>query len=621
MNFKHKYYLNSIIPSFSSEALAVLSRMPFLIKEAKQPIANFVDGMEADGNYTLIDEIYALNLGKESSIIGFKVTSGINNNEVTFDPEGGFFDGVDQFIETGWRSSVNGVKFTQNDASMGAAINILNKVLVMALGGETTTPRDQIYFNSLTSFSHQVNGSAAQTVAHLLTAPFLTSVGRVNTDVTVYGDGVAAQAPVTDVSKPVNSTSNMRIGTRTAGGLYFDGVIGLAYFGAEVGFDHLKFKNRLDTFNSEIIAAWSTFNHNIFKDELLVTPTDPNYTITNFSYASQALSASGTFAFGAAFIKNQINSYLDDQATKYTIIANDNTSKIAFGKVDAQKGSLAMLDMNLKELYLTRHDTGIEPNWAVLTPVTFAWNITNGDILELEVRRETDKIIATVKNVTTNNIVRFVGDRLGLCRESPILYFYNGDISVKKITYSSNIREDVKCAIYGDSITEGDQLYTYGSDFFDRYASLIKNDLKNDCLISGLSGQNSTNLPTQMTADLDNHTPEYVIVLIGANDNNFTTWQNNILNNIIPKIVAVGAIPILCTITPRASVQAFINSANSWILGQGTYKYIDMAFAVTTSGDRINWIAGYDLDGVHPSATGHAAMFARTQTDLPELFI
>ena len=611
---------NDVTQSYSANTQAVINRMPYLIEEIKSPLSIYIDDLDSNGLYALISEIYFLNLGKESSIIGFKQVTGVNDG-VTFNENGGYFDGVSNDIDSGWQADINGGVFVQNDATMGVIVKTLNQAVKMALGGETTTPRDQIYFNSLTSFSHQVNGGTAQTIAHALTAPFMTSVGRVNNNVTVYGDGVALQAAVSDTSKIVNDSSTMKIGTRSAGGLNFDGQLQMVYMAAEVGFNHATFKSLTDTFIIGVEAAWNTFNNKIFFDALSVAPTDPSYSTANFSYASQALSASGTFAFDAAYIKNQINSYLDDQFTKYTITVNDNTSVVLFGKEDAQKGSLAKLDMGTGDLYLARYDSGIEPNWVALTPVTFGWSITNGDVLELEMRRDMETIIATVTNVTTNKIIQITGERLGLCRESLVISLLSGNISVTEIEYNSNIRSDVKCAIYGDSITEGDQLYTYGSTFYDRYAYKIKDALFGDCLISGLSGQNSTNLLTQMNFDLDNHTPSYVIVLIGANDNNFTTWQDNLLDNIIPKITATGAIPVFCTLTPRASVQAFINSANSYLLGQSTYKVIDMAFAVTTSGDRINWETGYDLDGVHPSATGHAAMFAQAQSDLPELFI
>jgi lysophospholipase L1-like esterase len=614
-------FTNSVTQAYSVNALAVINRMPYLIEEIKPYLATYIDDLDSNGLYDLISEIYFLNLGKQSGVVGFKQSSGTNNG-VVFDERGGLFDGVSNSIDSGWQSNVNGGGvFTQNDAAIGVVVKTINQALKMGLGGETTTPRDQIYFNAITSFSHQVNGSSGQTVAHILTAPFMTSVGRVNNNVTVYGDGVALQAPVSDTSKPINSTSTMKIGTRTSGGLYFDGQLQMAYMAGEVGFNHSTFKTLTDTFVAGIESAWNTFNTAIFFDDLSVAPTDPSYSLANFTYASLALNASGTFAFGAAYIKNQISSYLDNQFTRYTITINDNTSVILFGKEDSQKGSLAKLDMGTKELYLARYDSGVEPNWAVLTPVTFGWSITNGDIIEIEVRRDMENIIAIVRNLTTNKSVFITGERLGLCRESPILYLLSGNISVTGIEYNSNIRQSVKCAIYGDSITEGDQLYTYGSTFYDRYAYKIKDALFGNCLISGLAGQNSTFLPTQMEADLDNHTPTYVIVLIGANDSDFTTWKNNLLNNIIPKIIATGAIPVLCTLTPRASVQAFINSANSYLLGQSTYRVIDMAFAVTTSGDRVNWVLGYDLDGVHPSATGHSAMFAQAQLDLPELFI
>lgn len=317
-------------------------------------------------------------------------------------------------------------------------------------------------------------------------------------------------------------------------------------------------------------------------------------------------------------------STLENAILEMDIQINDITSVFRIFRKNTVSGSICEIDCGNKLLKIyALWDGGTTPP-VLVTSKAIPFDFVDGRTYTVKLRKKINVnifyLIDTVTDdkvtlATDNAINTFIGGQCGF----PGIMFQSGDIKVTRSDFIANIPSDPKVAIYGDSIVEGNTLSTYMDNYRNRWAYKIYMAIEKDCLISGKGGESSTGLLTKLDVDLDYFTPDYVIVLIGANDSVYATWLANI-QAIIAKIVARGAIPILCTITPYAAVQTFINQANTWIMAS-EYDYIDMAYAVSNNNDRVTWGSGMAMvDNIHPSVAGHLAMYNQCLTDLPEIF-
>ncbi|MFN4287570.1 MAG: GDSL-type esterase/lipase family protein [Brevundimonas sp.] len=174
------------------------------------------------------------------------------------------------------------------------------------------------------------------------------------------------------------------------------------------------------------------------------------------------------------------------------------------------------------------------------------------------------------------------------------------------------------CIVVGDSNTEGNALPDGGLSYARQLARLRA---ERDVVISARGGDTAADFVTGAMADtFDVETARYVLINLGTNGNNQTSWRTN-MATIIAAAEAVGAEPVLCTLPPRTGQQANINAQNADVLDGyfGRYRYVDFAAALTTGNDRETWNAAYNLDGTHMNIAGHARMLEQLLYEAPFL--
>jgi hypothetical protein len=168
----------------------------------------------------------------------------------------------------------------------------------------------------------------------------------------------------------------------------------------------------------------------------------------------------------------------------------------------------------------------------------------------------------------------FDGDAAGWpghCWGSPGVMARGGPITVLAFAWGTPFPRRPRLWIGGDSFVEGDSIYARKDR---RFAELLYRELGGNAVITGAGGETSGQLAARLDMDLEPFAPEYCLVLIGANDRDFETWRRD-LGRIISRIQGKGAVPILGTLAPRASRQAFLDrptpgcfpaASGSWIL-------------------------------------------------------
>jgi lysophospholipase L1-like esterase len=182
--------------------------------------------------------------------------------------------------------------------------------------------------------------------------------------------------------------------------------------------------------------------------------------------------------------------------------------------------------------------------------------------------------------------------------------------------YPSNVR----AVLIGDSNLEGTALAAGQKTWGYQLAALRS---EGDIVVAGRAGDTTANFIVERRAtDLQSWTSaKYVVIALGTNDTDLTSWHTNIAT-MISDALAIGAEPILCTLPPRTGRQTFLDAANAEILSGsfGRYRYIDFASAVTVGNDRVTWDAQYQTgDNTHYNALGQSRILAQVMADAPFL--
>lgn len=164
---------------------------------------------------------------------------------------------------------------------------------------------------------------------------------------------------------------------------------------------------------------------------------------------------------------------------------------------------------------------------------------------------------------------------------------------------------------YGDSIAA---LAVTGSTSWLRKANAIAGNPTTAFVEEGTGGDTTAQILARV-GDVIADNPTYVVVEGGGNDGPSASTITNLAS--IYAALAAARIPFIATtICPSTSIttagqKTAYNNANAWIRAHCS----DYAGAVLCDWDSAirdaplyTWKAGYDLDGVHPNATGEAAM-------------
>lgn len=231
--------------------------------------------------------------------------------------------------------------------------------------------------------------------------------------------------------------------------------------------------------------------------------------------------------------------------------------------------------------------------------------LNTDDYFEFKIIRNFNEFICQVTNLTT--LVRWeytwtsdvtVSSAVSSLPKigKPTITNFGGDIDIFRWEFLTQEYANCNLAIIGDSIT---QCY-FASEIENRYASKVTNRRK---AILGCGGDTTALFLTRIT-DIYYIRPKNVLVFLGANESNTTTFNTN-YRTIIDAFVAKGYNINLCSCIPKnSSNRTAYNTVISNICTDYDLNYIDIYNPLLGSGYAMN--AAYDSgDGVHPNDAGH----------------
>ena len=154
---------------------------------------------------------------------------------------------------------------------------------------------------------------------------------------------------------------------------------------------------------------------------------------------------------------------------------------------------------------------------------------------------------------------------------------------------------------FGDSVTAGYKATPYPTNLQNMYGSSAGTQVVN----AGKGGENTYNGVYRLGRVLTEYSPNYVVIMEGANDvmsgiSSETTVFN--LNNMLEQTLAAGAKPILSTITPNISSSGYQpENYNPGIinLAQGGNTTLVDTYSNVVS----NW-SNLTVEGIHPNEAG-----------------
>ena len=212
-------------------------------------------------------------------------------------------------------------------------------------------------------------------------------------------------------------------------------------------------------------------------------------------------------------------------------------------------------------------------------------------------------------------------DYVTVWSESKSVRIYNVQIIIPHCS------ENIKCIIYGDSITEG----LYASSEEKSWSNLIRDALgKDNCCVSGRCTCKIQHVSRRIAFECAILKPKYIMVHIGTNGGN--TVDN--ITKLIEQIKNLGAIPIINTIICTAtSTQSSVNTIIRQALNTYSNETILSADCQAATCKNFNVADGVNRacfsndggttilhEGYHPSDYGHELMFKQVVKDIPQLF-
>lgn len=274
-------------------------------------------------------------------------------------------------------------------------------------------------------------------------------------------------------------------------------------------------------------------------------------------------------------------------------------------------------------------------NWETYTSLkketTFDFDISNGNLYCLKITKDTIYNIKielfnanTPNEVTTVNIytdkedTSVIGTNIARVWGCGRVDVTTGSIILVNMSMYVNSKKYPKLFIIGDSYVEN-----YSRPYNYSYARILYDILDGDVAISGAGGNTSSAILRRLINELPYIHPRYIIVNTGVNDRNITSdlyIQN--MNNIINNILSLNITPILVT-CPRVMDTDNIETMttiNNFVRTSG-YKYIDLAYALSTGDGITQDSSKFNTDKIHPNNKGADAIINWISANFPELLI
>lgn len=173
-----------------------------------------------------------------------------------------------------------------------------------------------------------------------------------------------------------------------------------------------------------------------------------------------------------------------------------------------------------------------------------------------------------------------------------------------------------------------------------RWAYYLMNEGYTDLLLCGYSGAKSSVVASMLSELISKRAPKYLVWTLGMNDKDnasdtteatapnsaWLTATKQVLslcrqNCTIPILATIPTVKGKSTAESDSGVSGFRNHSkkNEWVKNSG-YRYIDFATAVNANDETGEWYEGHlSDDGVHPTAEGAKALYARILVDFLEI--
>lgn len=135
-----------------------------------------------------------------------------------------------------------------------------------------------------------------------------------------------------------------------------------------------------------------------------------------------------------------------------------------------------------------------------------------------------------------------------------------------------------------------------------------------DYMLNGIAGQGSQNAFSDLVKCLKYGRPRYLVWALGMNDSN-TTWTDYFAR--VQAVCTNFGITLIAATIPTVPTRDK-EAIKTAVLASGL-RYVDFYSAVNADSSG-TWYAGYlDVDGVHPTSIGAAAMASQVLVNVPEM--
>lgn len=199
--------------------------------------------------------------------------------------------------------------------------------------------------------------------------------------------------------------------------------------------------------------------------------------------------------------------------------------------------------------------------------------------------------------------------------------------TVTRFVYHTLVAPSFQFAILTDSNGEAN-IGSPTGDQGDRSWTRLLEDMrgKGDTLITNTGAEDSTRALARFDYEFAGMTPKYIGLVEQTNDATQSIWRTNVAS-MITKTIALGAEPILATLTPQPTLQSKVDAFNadirggyfSTLLGIPPIRYVEITNRLTLANDDTAWNPIYSYDGTHATYLGWQVIANAWARDVPDM--
>lgn len=234
-------------------------------------------------------------------------------------------------------------------------------------------------------------------------------------------------------------------------------------------------------------------------------------------------------------------------------------------------------------------------------------------VITATIRRVSDDVS---DSVSVDNGAATLG---GLCHGRPGFANLAGSSEVKGAQFYST-QTNPRILVVGDSISGDTAAVTTAQ----QYVQLVLNRASSSAWWDSDGGTTSLNVLRRLRHDLRLCVPRYVVVLAGANDAATDAGRDafiGYMQEIYDLCVNAGATPVILmpTTASDATRNARLDVMRAAIIAKG-WRVVRSDYATSVNADGTTWDTNKFADGLHPNASGMAAIDTQIVQDWPEIY-